>query len=273
MIAFGAPSAPCHTPCVRGEAQVVVTTSHKAQPSVVAVARSRALEWGLEFIERDGRPISDIVGPSVVALTFSSDDVHIATMDGPLRFHLGTAHIRMQSLGRGETDPMIRAGEIRSGDQILDTTFGLGRDARVAAKAVGSAGTVDAMESGLALFRLAQIGLDAAPLEDGHARVAIRHGDSITFLSACADGAYDVVLIDPMFEQPKASDSGFARLRHVADHQPLSQAWVHEARRVARRWVVLKAGRSEDWFADEGLTWVRSNSNAGWYRAPGGLSV
>ncbi len=209
----------------------------------------------------------------MVALTFSNDDMHIATMDGPLRFHLGTAHIRMQALSRGEADPMIRAGEIGSGDQILDTTFGLGRDARVAAMAVGSTGTVDAMESGLALFRLAQIGLDAEVLDEGHARIAIRHGDSIDFLSSCADRAYDVVLIDPMFEEPKASDSGFARLRHVADHLPLSRAWVHDARRVARRFVVLKAGRSEDWFADEGLTWVPSNSNAGWYRAPGSLTT
>lgn len=254
---------------MRAATQLVVTTSRKARGPVVAVAESSAHEWGLDFIERGERPISDIVGPSVVAFIFSNADMHIATMDGPLRFHLGTAHIRMQSLSRGEADPMIRAGEIGLGDQILDTTFGLGRDARVAAMAVGSAGTVDAMESGHALFRLAQIGLDAEVLDDAHATISLRHGNSIDFLGSCDDGAYDVVLIDPMFETPKASDSGFARLRHVADHHPLSRAWVREARRVARRWVVLKAGRSEDWFADEGLAWVQSNSNASWYRAAG----
>lgn len=248
-----------------------MTTSHKARAQVIAVAKSRAHDWGLDFIERGGRPISDIVGRSVVALTFSNNDMHIATIDGPLRFHLGTAYIRMQSLSRGEADPMIRAGEIGLGDQILDTTFGLGRDTRVAAQAVGSAGTVDAMESSIALFRLAQVGLEAEVLDEAHAQISLRHGNSIDFLGSCADGSYDVVLIDPMFEDPKNSDSGFARLRHVADHQPLSRVWVHEACRVARRWVVIKAARSEDWFADEGLTWVPSNSNASWYRAVGDL--
>ena len=74
--------------------------------------------------------------------------------------------------------------------------------------------------------------------------------------------------IDPMFTTPANSDAGFAALRSLADHDQLSEEWVSNARRVARRWVVVKAHKSKPWFGDVGLEWVPSNSKAAWYRTP-----
>ena len=53
----------------------------------------------------------------------------------------------------------------------------------------------------------------------------------------------DCVIFDPMFDVPKRSTPAFDLLRRHAFHEPLDQETLAEARRVAKRWVVVKGGR------------------------------
>ncbi len=251
-------------------APLIVSTSRKARAATIDTARSRAATWKLPFVERDDQPTSALLSDGQTALLFTNRELLLASTSGQLTFHLGTAYIRLQSLARGEHDPLVRAAEVMPGDRVLDTTFGLGRDARVIAHACGPAGHVVGVESSAALFHLSNEGLlrgadhspDAAPIE-------LVHGDALAHLTSSRSSSFDIVLIDPMFDEPTTSDAGFALLRAVADPTPLTEQWVSEARRVARRWVVVKAARSQPWFDNVGLSWVRSNSNAGWYRTRG----
>lgn len=140
------------------------------------------------------------------------------------------------------------------------------------ARAVGVTGQVVGIESSRALFHLATQGLkqldpDVEPTRSsGQIRLIL--ADAQSYLQTCSANDFDTVLIDPMFDTPTTSDRGFELLRVVANPTPLTEAWVHAARRVARRWVVIKASDSQPWFSKQGLEWVPSNSNAGWYRAP-----
>ncbi len=249
--------------------QIVVTVSHKARASTSAAARSYARTWDLDFVDRNNQPLDAVLGKDRAALVFTNDEVLLATAGGRLRFHLGTAFIRLKSLERGDGDPLTRAADIGSRYRVLDTTLGLGRDARVIARAVGANGHVVGVERSPALFHLASIGFARAGPEQGAAPIEVRLGDGRDVLEAQTAGSFDVVLVDPMFSEPTTSDAGFSVLRQLADPTPLTREWVREARRVAKRCVVVKAGRSQEWFGQEGLEWVPSNSNAGWYRAPG----
>ena len=254
-----------------------MTTSHKARADTIERADRFASHWGLELVPRDDRPIEDLLGSSTSAIVMANGGkMHLATVHGALSAHLGTAYIRLKSLGRGESDPLVRAGEIQPGDHILDTTFGLGRDAVVAACASGETGQVTAIESSSSLFHLGQHGLADGPLSAQvlletsgltSAPIQLLHGDATSYLASAEADSVDVVLIDPMFEAAKTSDSGFELLRAVANPMALTEQWVEEARRVARRWVVVKTGASQDWFSSAGLTRVHSHSNANWWRA------
>ena len=101
----------------------------------------------------------------------------------------------------------------------------------------------------------------------GSAPIQLTQGDATKYLATAETNSADVVLIDPMFEAAKTSDSGFELLRSVADPMALTEQWVRDARRVARRRVVVKTGASQDWFAGAGLARVQSHSNANWWHA------
>ena len=172
----------------------------------------------------------------------------------------------------------MRAAELQPGDHVVDTTFGLGRDALVASAAVGPTGSVIATESSLPLFLLGTHGLEDGPLAPSEitaafdfqpAQVTLLHTDAHDFLTKADENSADVVFIDPMFGEPKTSDAGFAILRSLADGSALDQRWVDAAKRVARRWVVVKCGPSQPWFKDIDLEPVQSHSNANWWRVAG----
>ena len=74
------------------------------------------------------------------------------------------------------------------------------------------------------------------------ARIAVHHADSAAWLRAAPDGAFDVVVFDPMFRHARAEPPGFEVVRRLADARPLSAETLAEAVRVARRSVVVKDG-------------------------------
>ena len=248
--------------------RLVVTTSLKASADRERHAITKAGEWGLPFVSRNKRGIGALIDGGGAALVFSNTDMHIATAETQLRFHLGTAFIRLKSLSRGEGDPLVRAGELAPGDHVVDTTFGLGRDATVAAHAIGATGRITAVESSKALFHLANEAMASAEPPSAAAPIALQRNGALEFLTEQPDSSADVVLVDPMFTTPKNSDAGFTILRELADTTPLSQEWIQQARRITRRWVVVKTGASLPWFGEESLDHLPGHSNAQWFRAP-----
>ena len=188
---------------------------------------------------------------------------------GRLTFHQGTAAKRLRALRHGGTDPLIRAGGLRPGDRVLDATLGLGRDSLVAAWALGPGGAVLGVEADLVLAVLAADGFAGAVPRPG---LGPRAGPSRR-LPAGARGPgrrgerVDVVLLDPMFTDPRASDHGFALARDHTVATPLTPEWVALARAVARRWVVVTAERARPWFPDVGLVRLEGTRSGRWFRA------
>jgi hypothetical protein len=67
--------------------------------------------------------------------------------------------------------------------------------------------------------------------------------DAGEWLRSCPDQSFDRVLFDPMFGRPRKSQPSFAALRRHADPAPLTAQVLDEARRVARKAVVVKGAR------------------------------
>jgi hypothetical protein len=162
------------------------------------------------------------------------------------RWSPGMGALRAKRLRRGAMeptarDPFLDAAGLADGDHVLDCTVGLGADALVAAEAVGPRGRVVGIEASPALAAWVAEGLRRLALEAA-ARIEIRAGDHAAVLAALPERSFDVVLFDPMFRHARAGPAGFDLVRRLADARPLSAEALARARRVARRWVVVKDG-------------------------------
>lgn len=152
----------------------------------------------------------------------------------------------MKRLLNGEQDLFLEAVGLAKGDRFLDTTAGLCSDSLIAAYAVGDKGVVDACEKDQMIAYVVGQGLqtyetEIADLQKSMRRIYLIKQDAVDYLKSVDSGSYDVVYIDPMFEEVIVESSNFQSLREAGVHESLSDEWVEEAKRVARKRVVLKA--------------------------------
>jgi 16S rRNA (guanine1516-N2)-methyltransferase len=223
-----------------------VTVSGRAGPEAVAQARQRALAWGLPWFERPAQGgLEPLLAGAVKALlVYGGTGWVLRDAQGQLGCSPGMARVRIKRLLTGVQmeDFLVRLGELRPGDQVVDGTLGLAADALVCAHVVGPAGRVVGIEASRALFLLVSEGLapgrspQACPIE-------VRFGDALEVLGTMPAGSADCVYLDAMFARPRKGAPTFEMLRRFAHPVPLSQELVDAARRVARRWVVIKTGR------------------------------
>ena len=249
---------------------IQVTVSHTVAPELEARARTCAAAWGLPFFER----VAYSGLPPGTFLVLGGDGWTLRDGQGSLRFSEGLARLRIKRLQAGETDDvLVRLCELKTGDHVLDCTFGLGADAQVCAHVVGGKGRVVGVEKSLALWALASEGLKAQVQSLSRAPIEVRFGDCVEYLRAQAPQSFDCVLFDPMFGKRKKASPAFELLRSHADHSPLPAEAIGLARRVARRWVVVKGAKYAGDLERLGLTPepLSRYHEVVWGRAHGGI--
>ena len=247
---------------------LAVTVSSIASSVHSIRAREQAAAWGLPYLER--RRNASLPQEADALLVLGGDGWTLRNPNGVLRFSPGMAQLRIQRIDQGfSEDMLIRVAELRSGDEVLDCTMGLGADALVCARAVGPTGKVVALEKSLALYALAVESLQK-PYAEGFAPIEVRHADSARVLEEMPAKSFDVVLFDPMFGRPNKSSQAFEMLRHFADPGGLTAQMLSDARRAARRWVVVKGSRYSKDFKKLGLVAEQRSLSRGvlWARVP-----
>jgi hypothetical protein len=226
--------------------QAIVTTAPSGD---AREARELAERFGLRAEPRGGRRMSEVLEAAggAPALVLAGRRADLYQGSRVFRASAGMAFLRVLRAAKGEVDPLVAAAGLRSGDRVLDATLGLGGDALVAAHATGQ--PVIGLESDGLLGAFAQAALRRLP-RHGSAPgrlVEVVHADHRTWLRAQPAGSFDVVLLDPMFRSPGDAGPNFELLRAHASHQPLEAQTLREARRVARRGVLVKdAARGEE---------------------------
>ena len=110
---------------------------------------------------------------------------------------------------------------------------------------MGQSGQVVALEANRFIAFLVAHGLST--WEDGEEsiiqamrRVEVRQVHHYEALKQLADHSFDVVYFDPMFEERILESDGIRTLTQLAVPLPLSEKIIQEAKRVARKRVVLK---------------------------------
>lgn len=227
-----------------GRAPLAVTTSGKLDDRVIALARGSAQACGLTFVERRRKaPLRPMLDRVDALLVFERKAVVLCDREGSLRFSPGMARLRIKRLqAQVREDRLLDLAAFQPGDSVLDCTLGLAGDALVAAYAVGPTGSVVGLEKSLAIYALVSSGLPAFEAPEA-CRIDVRHADAAEFLARQPDRSFDAILFDPMFDRPRRCSPAFEILRRHAEHAPLTSAALEDARRVARRIVLVKGPR------------------------------
>jgi SAM-dependent methyltransferase len=231
--------------------RLAITTPLRPSPAEEAEARAAAARHALPFVARERRAAADVLreagadallvlSPRASTLVSGGEERRWSPGMGALRAR--RARERRRGGGDATTrDTFLDAAALRDGDAVLDCTLGLGADALVAAVAAGPRGRVVGIEASPALAAWVAEGLRRVD-DEAAARVEVRAGDHATILAALPDRSFDVVTFDPMFRHARAEPAGFDLVRRLADARPLSPEALARARRVARRWVLVKDG-------------------------------
>ena len=211
---------------------------------LVARAKEAAERWQLPFVDRARKsPLEALLGQKAHALlVLGSDGWTLRDIEGALHFTPNMAWLRIKRIDAGvEDDVLVKLCELKPSDQVLDCTLGLGIDALVCARVVGPTGRVVGIEKVLPLWILTSEGLAHWEIANHSARIETLHGDSTELMATFDDQSFDCVLFDPMFEKPRKSSPAFEILRRTATDAPLTATMLAHARRIARRWVVIKS--------------------------------
>lgn len=232
---------------------IFVTVALRAKPPIEARARAIAEELNAPFIPRRDEGMHRLFAAypdAERAVVVQSSRLLLVSRTGEeLFYHPNTAFLRLGNLLRSGRDLLIEAGGIGPGDSVLDATLGHASEAILCAHVVGDTGEVHGIEAVPELGILLREGLPTVvtahrQLNEAMRRVRVVHiGHHLDYLRVCPTGRYDVVCFDPFFDEILPRSETFAPLRLFGNHERLLPEAVAEARRVARRRIVIKSVR------------------------------
>lgn len=238
----------------------IVTTSRNSNPTNDLLAEQTAKTLGIPFVPRKTFSLGELraVHDAPCILVAKNNALVLETPDGELFFHPNMSHLRVKNLRKGQHDNMAEAMALAPGMSVLDGTLGFGADAIVASFVTGEHGRVVGLEASpliaaVTVHGLANFSRENEPMTAAMRRIEVVNTDALAYLRAQPDNAFDIVYFDPMFRHPLMQSENMNPLRYAANHAPVSEAMIAEARRVARRRVVLKETSKSTEFARLGF--------------------
>ena len=241
-----------------------VTTALSPKSEMHKRAKTFARELSATVVQRGkkGLPELFIQNPAAerALVVQAGNRLHLTARSGEQFFyHPNMAYLRLRNFERGFPDSLFEAAQFQIGERVLDATLGFASEAILCAYAVGETGQVDGIEAVPELGVVVREGLQtlqtaSQTVNDTMRRVRVVHlGHHLPFLLACPKGAYDVVYFDPFFDDILKNSETLESLRAFGDHAKLVPEALHEARRIAKRRVIVKASRYtnqlEEWGA------------------------
>lgn len=249
-----------------------VTTSIQPTPEQVEEAKrlARKLQVPYRYRRRDSvRKLLDRVKESEVLIVTKSEWRYQHRNGHTFFFHPNMSALRIKHIADGKPDPLVEVASLRTGDVVLDCTLGMGADSIVASYVVGESGRVIAIESQPVIAAIVEQGFqtyqsDRKRLVDAMRRIEVRLGSYQELLPNFPDQSVDVVMFDPMFRETVKESQAMQALKPLANPSPLDEASVQEAKRVARRSVLLKERPNSGEFERLGFEIAKVSSQYAW---------
>ena len=226
---------------------MIVTTAGRTNQKYIELAKQTAADLGIPYVKRNKQSIAKMfaLDDNVVVVGKTGIELHKKGAAEPYFFHPNVAMIRAKRLLKGEHDPLIEISGLQEGDSFLDCTLGYGSDSIIASLVVGESGKVIGTESSVILAYIVKEGLQSwdsqNPLIDAAMRrIEVINGNHYEVLKSMPDKSIDVVYFDPMFEESITESNALQAMAQHTNHDTILMGTIEEAKRVARKKIVLK---------------------------------
>lgn len=234
----------------------IITTAGRPDELSLQLVHAAGEALNAKVVPRKKRSVSKMMDEYAANIIIAGKNRYEYYANGaqsPFFFHPNSAAFRLKRVARGEEEPLLKACQLMNGDSFLDCTLGIGSDSMVAAFAVGAEGRVIGLEADQNIAFIVQNGMKTydtteLPLTECMRQIEVIHSKAVDFLQQQQDNSFDVVYLDPMFEEVIEEATNFEALRHAGSHITLDAEWISEAKRVAKKRVVLKAHYKSTFF-------------------------
>jgi 16S rRNA (guanine1516-N2)-methyltransferase len=234
----------------------IITTAGRPDETSKGLAQYASSLLHYEIVERKKRSVAKLqqtYNANIIVAGKERYEYFAYGQQEPFFYHPNSAAFRIKRLAKGESETLIEASQLKAGDSFLDCTLGIGSDSLVAAFVVGKQGKVVGVEANQNVAFIVQEGMktynyEELPLTACMRDINVVHANAVRFLKDQPSNSFDVVYIDPMFEQVIEESKNFEALRAAGNHDALTDEWVSEAKRVAKRCVLLKAHFESPYF-------------------------
>lgn len=260
---------------------MIVTTSQAPDEELLAYATRLAQELNARLVPRRQMSVRKLMErySTPFMLVATSTELRLYERDKlekPFLYHPSMALPKLKAMLQGAEESLIKYSGCAPGDIVLDCTAGLCSDSLLFSLAVGETGKVIALESEQLLYIVMREGLEhykvePAVIEQAMRRIELKLSDHEQFLSTLADRSVDIVYFDPMFRQPLHESSAIGSIRDIANKHALSEATIKQAKRVARKCVLLKEHSMSEEF--ERLGFIRCQQQRGQRVAYGKIEI
>lgn len=240
---------------------MIVTTAGRTNEEFIFRAQQIAMSLHADYLPRKKTAIADIQAKyqkDIIVVGKNRIEIYPLHGEEPLFFHPNSAMFRIKRLMKLEHDPFQDATRLSYGMSFLDCTLGLGSDSIVASFLVGNSGKVVSIEGNQFLSYIVKTGLktwDSGVDEINQAMraITVKHDDYFHYLKSCPSKSFDVVYFDPMFEETIAESNGIKGIKPFAIYTELNTEAINEAKRVAKKRVVMKNYWKSDSFEKLGF--------------------
>ena len=228
-----------------------ITTSLGMADSLVKQAQALAQQNNLIYLPRNKQSASKILQSHAPLFILTQYGLELHLTDGQvLRFHPDTAMLRAKA-----DHDALRELVGPEPQRVLDTTMGLASDAIVLAQAGHQ---VTALESQPLLAFLISYGLchyqsGWAIVDQAMRSIKVQQTDNLAFLTKEKDRSFDIIYCDPMFSENIPESHNLDGISQLANSSPLTAEFLAQAKRVAKKAVIVKAHFRDSIFEDFGI--------------------
>ena len=248
---------------------MIVTTGGRTDQQTIDHARSLSKKYNSPYIDRSKQSIYRLkkrYQQDIITVSRNGIAIHPLTQEESITFHPSMAMVRAKRILNGETDPFTETAGLASGMSVLDCTMGLAADSIIASLAAGPDGRVTALEADPLLHLLAAEGLQTftatnRTINEAMRRIKTMNAEHHEFLAAEPEDSYDIVYFDPMFSEAIDNANAIRNIHHQTNQSELRMETINEARRVARRRVVLKDHWKSTKFNELGFIQLKRKSS------------
>lgn len=231
-----------------GSECMYITTAGRTNQTMIEKAIHYSEKWNIPYIERNKltvKQLQDRWKDDLIVVGKERLELYFFGELEPFFFHPNSAMFRIKRLMKQETDPFIEACGLELGSSFLDCTFGMGSDSIVASFVTGDRGKTIGIEWNRYIALIVKEGLktwntNIPEINAAMNKIEVIHGDHLHMLKQFPTNSFDCVYFDPMFDEHITESNGIHVLSKVAMKTPFTTELIEEAKRVAKKRVVLK---------------------------------